>query len=197
MRKSLKLSLLIFLSGCAGTPPEHQVPTRPTPSGLSPESRPFRFNCDTQPGKYSELNTAVSGASPWATGFIQVAATRPSSAWPPDAGVILGGAEHLPRVGLEAFVLPGQPETLQLAVRGTGGAADHTVFATAPVSGKPMRFTLKVSSSGELSLAVGDAKTTLSIGSVALTRVNLYCSSAHIFFSDVMVGSEVGPEAPN
>jgi hypothetical protein len=93
-------------------------------------------------------------------------------------------------VGLEAFVLPDNPAILQIAVRGIGGAGDHTVFASMPMSDARIRFTLRLSDSGQLSLSVGDATTTSSIGSVEITRVNLYCSSSHVHFSDVLAGSD-------
>jgi hypothetical protein len=78
---------------------------------------------------------------------------------------------------------------LQIAVRGTGGPEDHTVFASIPLSEERLRFTLKVSDSGQLYLAVGDLKTTLQIGSVEITRVNLYCSSIYVRFSKVISSS--------
>jgi hypothetical protein len=49
---------------------------------------------------------------------------------------------------------------------------------------------LRLSGSGQLSLSVGDAATSLSVGSIEITRMNLYCSSVQVRFSDVQVGSE-------
>jgi hypothetical protein len=135
------------------------------------------------------VNHAISGTNLWVTGYMQVLKTHPDPKWPPDAGVVFAGPSKLPRVGLETFVLPDNPAVLQIAVRGTGGPADHTVFASAPLSEAPLRFTLKISDSGQLSLAVGDAMTTLQIGLVEMTRVNLYCSSIHVLFSNVISGS--------
>lgn len=197
MRNYFGAFLVILMCGCTGIPPEHQVPHHPAPSGYEPGSRPFRFNCDSQPGKYSELNTQIFGENLWVTGFIRLAEARPGSAWPPDAGVVLAGAKQFPRIGLEAFVLPDQPDTLQIAVRGSGNAGDHTVFTTVPLSAEQMRFTLKIDNTGHLSLAVDHATTALDLGSVQLTRVNLYCSSAHVYFSDVIAGSGIVSEAPN
>jgi hypothetical protein len=138
---------------------------------------------------YSEVNGAISGTNLWVTGYLQVVMTHPHPEWPPDAGVVFAGSSKLPRMGLETFVLPDNPAVLQIAVRGTGGPWDHTVFASVPLSEARLRFMLKVSDSGQLALAVGDAKTTLQIGSVEMTRVNLYCSSIHVLFSDVISGS--------
>jgi hypothetical protein len=107
---------------------------------------------------------------------MQVLTLNTASAWPPDAGVIFAGPSKLPRVGLEIFVLP-KPAVLQIAIRGAGGAADHTVFASVPISDLKTPFTLRLSSSGQLTLSVGDAGTTLSVGPIDFTRMNLYCSS--------------------
>jgi hypothetical protein len=189
MKNCLCTFSLIFLSGCAGLGPEQRVPVHAHPSPFTPGSRPYRFDCDSEAGRYSEVNVAISGNNLWVTGFMQVVMTRPDPKWPPDAGVVFAGPSKLPRVGLETFILPDNPAVLQFAVRGTGGPADHTVFASAPLSEARLRFTLKVSDSGELSLAVGDAKTALQIGSVEMTRVNLYCSSIHVHFSDVISSS--------
>ena len=190
MGKLIFAPTLFFLSGCAATVPVQYVPEHAHPSRFTPGSRPYSFDCDTEAGKYSELNDATSGTNPWITGFMQVVTSRPGSAWPPDAGVVFAGTSKLPRVGLEAFVLPDNPAILQIAVRGIGGAGDHTVFASMPMSDARIRFTLRLSDSGQLSLSVGDATTTSSIGSVEITRVNLYCSSSHVHFSDVLAGSD-------
>lgn len=189
MGKLLFASTLFLLSGCSAISVQH-APEYGRPYRFASGSRNNNFDCDADAGKYSELNEANSGTNPWITGFMQLVTPRPDSAWPPDAGVVFAGKSKLPRVGLEVFVLPDKPATLQIAVRGAGGAGDHTVFASMPVSGAPVRFALRLSDSGQLSLSVGDATTTLSIGSVETTRVNLYCSSAHVHFSDVLVGSD-------
>jgi hypothetical protein len=117
MGKLIFAPTLFFLSGCAATVPVQYVPEHAHPSRFTPGSRPYSFDCDTEAGKYSELNDATSGTNPWITGFMQVVTSRPGSAWPPDAGVVFAGTSKLPRVGLEAFVLPDNPAILQIAVR--------------------------------------------------------------------------------
>jgi hypothetical protein len=186
MGKLIFASALLLLTGCSATAPvpnEHKLPH-------TPGSRPYNFDCDSEAGKYSEWNGAVSGTNPWITGYMQVVTLRPSPEWPPDAGVVLAGPSKLPRVGLETFVLPDKPGILQIAVRGTGGSADHTVFTSMPLSDARIRFTLQVNDSGQLSLSVGNATTTLPIGSLEITRANVYCSSAHVHFSNVLAGSD-------
>ena len=190
MRKLVCASTLSFLSGCGAISPPEQVPKHPYPSPFTPGSRPYSFDCDTEAGKYSEFNSPISGTNLWVTGFMQVVTPRPSSAWPPDAGAVFAGRSKLPRVGLEAFILSDNPGILQLAVRGAGGGADHTVFVSTPLSDTRIRFTLRLSDSGQLSLSVGNTTKTVAIGSVEITRINFYCSSAHVYFSDVLAGSD-------
>lgn len=138
---------------------------------------------------YSERNDPISGSNLWVTGRMRVVTPRPNSAWPPDAGIVFAGATKLPRMGLETFVLADQSDTLQVAIRGTGGAGDHTVFTSLPLSDAPIRFKLQFAA-GQLTLSVGNMTATRSVGSAEITRVNLYCSSSHIYFSDVLEGAD-------
>jgi hypothetical protein len=190
MVKLIFASAFFFLSACSAITLGHGVPEQGNTSRFEAGSRTNSFDCNAGPGKYSELNTATSGTNVWVTGFMQVLTLRTASAWPPDAGVVFAGTNHLPRVGLETFVLPDKPATLQIAVRGAGSAADHKVFASLPIPDSPIRFTLRLSGTGQLFLSVGDAVTSLSAGSIEITRMNLYCSSVQVHFSDVQLGSD-------
>jgi hypothetical protein len=184
------VSALFCLSACSANTLGQRVPEQGKSSRFEAGSRTNSFDCNAGPGKYSDLDAATSGTNAWVTGFMQVLALRTASAWPPDAGVVFAGTNRLPRVGLETFVLPDKPAMLQIAVRGTGSAADHKVFASVPISDSPIRFTARLSGTGQLSLSVGDAATSLSVGSIEITRVNLYCSSVQVHFSDVQLGSD-------
>ncbi len=190
MEKLIFASAFFFLSACSAITLGHRVPEQGNSSRFEAGSRKNSFDCNAGPGKYSELNAATSGTNIWVTGFMQVLTLRTASAWPPDAGVVFAGTNHLPRVGLETFVLPDKPATLQIAVRGAGSASDHKVFAAVPVSDSRIRFDLRLSDTGQLSLSVGDAATSLSVSSIEITRMNLYCSSVQVHFSDVQVGSD-------
>jgi hypothetical protein len=183
-------SALFYLSACSANTLGQRVPEQGNSSRFAAGSRTNSFDCNAGPGKYSELNAATSGTNPRVTGFMQLLTLRTVSAWPPDAGVVFAGTNPLPRVGLETFVLPDKPTMLQIAVRGAGSAADHSVFASVPISDSPIRFTLQLSDTGQLSLSVGDASTSLSLGSLEITRMNLYCSSVQVHFSDVQLGSD-------
>jgi len=188
--KLIFVSACVFLSACSAITVGQRAPEQGNSSRFEAGSRTNSFDCNAGPGKYTELNAATSGPNAWVTGFMQVLTLRTASAWPPDAGVVFAGTNQLPRVGLESFVLPDKPATLQIAVRGAGSAADHRVFASVPISDSPIRFTLRLSGTGQLSLSVGDAATSLSVGSIDITRMNLYCSSVQVYFSDVQVGSD-------
>jgi hypothetical protein len=183
-------STFLFLSACSATTLNQRVPAHGNSSRFEAGSRTNSFDCNADPGKYSELNAATSGTNAWVTGSMQVVTLRAASAWPPDAGVVFAGTNQLPRVGLETFVLPDKPAMLQIAVRGAGSAADHTVFTSLPISDSPIRFALRLGGNGQLSLSVGDATTSLSLGSLEITRMNLYCSSVRVHFSDVQMGSD-------
>jgi hypothetical protein len=176
------------VSACSLTTPRQHVHGHS--SDFEPNAHPSIFACDTAAGRYSEVNAATSAANVRVTGFMQVLTLNTASAWPPDAGVIFAGPSKLPRVGLETFVLPDKPAVLQIAIRGAGGAADHTIFASVPISDLKTPFALRLSSSGQLALSVGDAATNLSVGPIDFTRMNLYCSSAHIHFSEVQLVSD-------
>ena len=188
--KVIFASAFLCLSACSASNLGQRVPEQGNSSRFEAGSRTNSFDCNAGPGKYSELNAATSGSIASVTGFMQVLTLRTASAWPPDAGVVFAGTNQLPRVGLETFVLPDKPAMLQIAVRGSGSAADHKVFASVPISDSPIRFTAQLSGTGQLSISVGDAATSLSVGSIDITRVNLYCSSVQVHFSDVQVGSD-------
>jgi hypothetical protein len=190
MVKLVFASAFFFLSACSGITLGQRIPEQGNSSRFEAGSRTNSFDCNAGPGKYSELNAATSGANARVTGFMQVLTLNTASAWPPDAGVIFAGPSKLPRLGFETFILPDKPAVLQIAVRGAGGAGDHTVFASVPISDSKIPFTLRLSGSGQLALSVGDAGTSLSVGPVDITRVNLYCSSAHVHFSEVRLDSD-------
>jgi hypothetical protein len=183
-------SAFFFVSACSAITLGQRVPEQGNSSRFEPGSRTNSFDCNAGTGKYLELNAPISGTSVWVTGSMQLLNLRTASAWPPDAGVVFAGISQWPRVGLETFVLADKPATLQIAVRGAGGGSDHKVFASVPISDSPIRFALRLSDSGELSLSVGDAATSLSVGSIKITRMNLYCSSVQVHFSDVQMGSD-------
>jgi hypothetical protein len=143
MVKLIFTSAFFFLSACSVTTPAQRVAAHGYSSRFEPGSRTNSFDCDAEIGRYSELNSAISGTNAWITGFMQVLTLRTGSAWPPDAGVVFAGTSKLPRVGLETFVLADKPAILQIAVRGAGGAADHTVFASVPISDSQIRFTAR------------------------------------------------------
>jgi hypothetical protein len=180
--------LLLLAAGCsAPAPGEYLFPrtvhaARPR---FVPGPGPYKFECDTDAGQYSEQNAVAEGPNLKVTGVMQVVAGRPSPQWPPDAGIVIAGDSHYPRVGLESFVLPDKPFVLQLAVRGTGGPGDHTVFATVPLTDAAIPVTLVLREPGQLSVSVGEATTMVAIGEIEVTRINLYCSSSYVRFFDV------------
>ena len=183
-------SAFFFVSACSAITLGQRVPEHGNSSRFEPGSRTNSFDCNAGTGKYLELNAAISGTSVWVTGSMQLLNLRTASARPPDADVVFASISQWPRVGLETFVLADKLATLQIAVRGAGGGSDHKVFASVPISDSPIRFALRLSDSGEMSLSVGDAATSLSVGSIKITRMNLYCSSVQVHFSDVQMGSD-------
>jgi hypothetical protein len=184
------LTFAFFVMSACSLPTHGQQSHGPS-SGFEPNSRPSSFDCNTTAAaKYFEVNAATSAANARVTGFMQVLTLNSATSWPPDAGVVLAGPSKLPRVGLETFVLPDKPAVLQIAIRAGGGAADHRVFASVPISDLRIPFSLQLSSAGQLALSVGDAATSLSVGPVEITRMNLYCSSVHIHFSEVRLVSD-------
>jgi hypothetical protein len=190
--RQLPLTLLVacaflFSSACSVPPPAQQTIFHGYSSRFEPGSQTNYFLCDAPAGKYSDLNSTIASTNARIKGFMQVSSLHTGSAWPPDAGVVFAGRSKLPRVGLETFVLPDKPETLQIAVRGAGGGGDHTVFASVPIPDSPIPFMLELDRSGHLSLSFGDASTSLSVGPIEMTRVNLYCSSALVRFTAVEV----------
>ena len=189
--------LFLLAAGCSATAPgEHPFArtmhaARPR---FMPGPGPYKFECDTDAGQYSEQNAVAEGPNLKVTGVMQVVAARPSPQWPPDAGIVLAGDSHYPRVGLESFVLPDKPRVLQLAVRGTGGGGpgDHTVFATVPLTDAAIPVTLVLRGPRQLSVSVGEATTTVAVGEIEVTRINLYCSSSYVRFFDVTTAPASG-----
>lgn len=195
MIKPTCASLLLLAGGCAATTTGQHAASR-TAHAYEPrftsDPAPYKFECDTDAGKYSELNARAGGANLKVTGVMQVMAARPSPQWPPDAGIVLAGEGQYPRVGLESFVLPDKPLVLQLAVRGARSPGDHTVFATLPLTDAQIPITLVLGEHGLLSVSAGAATTTVAIGELEVTRINLYCSSSYVRFSSVVASQAAG-----
>jgi hypothetical protein len=150
---------------------------------------PYSFDCDARSGYYNELNVAVPGARVQVTGLMQVLTARADRHYAATVNVAIKGAGDLPLVGLRALVMPNAPKTVDLAIRGSGGPQDESVFASTPLTAAPIPFVVTLGDSWRLSVSAGGADASLPVEAFAMTRLNLSCSTAHVRFSNVAVAT--------
>ena len=182
-----RVLICLLLAGCAATTPQSNVPVDPAALQIAPGPGPYTFDCDAPAGQFQEMNAAVPSNKVRVTGLVQLLAVRSNAAWVPAVSVTFAGARKLPKVGLQALVDNIAPTTLQVSIRGTGGAQERTVFASMPLTTAQIPFTLALGNSGRVDVTVGSAAASLSVGTFDLTRLNLFCSTAHVRFSNVAV----------
>jgi len=156
---------------------------------FAPGPGPYSFVCNARSGYFNELNVAVPGDRVQVTGLIQVLTARRDAHYVATVNVAIKGAADVPMAGLRALVMPDTPNILDLAIKGSGGPRDLSVFASTRLTAAPIPFVLTFGDSGRLSVSAGGADASLPVEAFAMTRVNLSCSTAHVRFSNVAVST--------
>ncbi|HXY76260.1 MAG TPA: hypothetical protein VEH54_05080 [Steroidobacteraceae bacterium] len=187
LRYGFWISSILWLGGCGSAPPlGGALPAGTVTLAGAP---PYAFDCDAPPGKYRNATVALSAKEVRVKGFVQFLSWQGDSTFGPWATIVFAGPAQHSGVGLQAFVLPNAPDSIQFAVE-SGLAQEgyaRAVFATTPLSATLTPFELSVAGPGNVNVGIGSVTKTVSVAPLELTRVNLSCSTAHVRFSGVTV----------
>jgi len=187
MLPRLSILSLLVLTGCAASrAPSDTLTDSATPKVVSGPG-PYAFECDAPAGSFSEMNIRAPSGTIHVRGKVQFVATRSNDHWAASATVSIAGTRRLPKVGLQALVGADRPADVFLAVRGLGGSQERVVFTSTPMTNQPIPFDLILGESGNLDVVAAGASASLTVGLIATTRVNVFCSTAHVLFSDITV----------
>jgi len=181
---------MALLVGCAASaPPANPLSDLATPKSVAGPG-PYSFDCDAEAGHFREMNIAAPGGRLRITGRVVFLAVRSTDDWAASATVSVAGRNKMPKVGLQAIVYADAPEEVQFAIRGMGDAQERTPFLTAFGSEGPTPFIVTLDRSGRLAVTVSGVAAEMHVAALDQTRVNLFCSTAHVRFSDVIVATD-------
>jgi hypothetical protein len=182
------ITLFVMLSGCATTnrPPGSQEDARK--SGFQTGPGPYRFECNAPGGRYQESNVPITGDKLRVAGTMRFVELRSDPHWAAAATITFAGpTKEQPSMGLQVFVLPDEPNLMQLAIKGQGGAQDRSVFAISPVTDAWIPFEVKLDKAETLEVSIAGHTAHSAARVFEPTRVSLFCSTALVQFSNVTV----------
>jgi hypothetical protein len=171
----LLVLLPAFLAGCAmrGTP----VPVAATAG----------FDCDAPPGKFADWNRPLQGLEVSFSGTLELLEPHRDPSWASAATILLAGTESAVgdslRVGLRAVVDWNAPELIHVLSLGPDEPVQGRALLVKGWHGAALPFTLSLSRSGRLVLAVAGNTRVLQLGTFAAERVSLTCSAGRFRFT--------------
>jgi hypothetical protein len=181
-------ALSLVLSGCAATSQPHMTQEGMRKLDFQVGPGPYNFECDAPGGRYQESNVSTSGDKLRATGTMRFLALRSHPGWAASATITFADSTgKQPFMGLQAIVMPDEPDSIQFAITGHGGAQDRSVFAITPVTDAWIPFEVKLSKAGELEVSVAGQGTRIAVSVIEPSRLTLFCSTAFVHFSNVLV----------
>lgn len=182
---------ILMVSGCATVSPV-SVPSVVKEDAIKLDFQsgpgPYSFECNAPEGRYHESNVHASGDRLRAAGTMRFLELRAHPGWAASATVTFAGpSRKQPFLGLQALIMPDEPNSIQFAITGQGGAQERTVFATTPVTDAWIPFEVKLSRAGDLEVSIASQTAKLTVGAIEPARLSLFCSTALVNFSNVTV----------
>lgn len=182
------LPLILMLSGCAAIGPSSSVKEDVAKLNFQIGHGPYSFECDAPEGRYQESNISVSGDKLHAAGAMRFLELRSHPGWAASATVTFAGpTRKRPFLGLQALIMPDEPNSIQFAITGKGDAQERTVFAVTPVTDAWIPFEVKLSRAGDLEVSIASQTTKMVVSAFEPSRLSLFCSTASVNFSNVIV----------
>jgi len=186
-RETTALAALFMwgLLGCATRPPELYFANGPGPHA---------FDCDAPPAYYRGLHFHPPGEKLKLTGVMQIVSVgeHPDPEWPSGVSILFGtqSGTSPPFAGLLGRVHPDIPGKMLFALRWGPNRSQETHFFEVVVTDKPIPFELTLDESYQLTAAVGGAVKSIFVPPFKVGRASLYCSGAHVRYSNVVVSAQ-------
>ena len=179
-----------LLFGCATRPPKLEFAKGPGP---------HTFDCKADPNWYNDFHIHAPNGQLTVTGVLEIAAIaeHPEPQWGSSVNVILSGKTEPPfsGVGFTGFVRADSRDKIHFTLRwGPKPTQQIPAFAVANIDGTPIHFQLNLDESYQLTLSLSTgaalAGKSIFVSPFKLERASLYCSGAHIRFSNVIVSAQ-------
>lgn len=191
-RETSALAILVsvcLLVGCA-TSPKLEFAKGPGP---------YAFDCEAQPNWYNDFHIHAPKRTLTVTGILEIAAIaeHPDPRRGSSAHVILSGKTDPPfsGVGLTGFVRADSRDKVHFTLRwGAKPTEQLPSFAVANIDDMPIHFQLSLDESYQLTVSLSTtaalAGKSIFVPPFKVERVSLYCSGAHVRFSNVVVSAQ-------
>jgi hypothetical protein len=156
---------------------------------------PHAFDCEAKPVYYEDFHIHPSGKKLKFTGLVQVVsiAEHPDPYWRSGISIMFGTQSDRsaqPFAGIVGRVYPESPNKMLFSARwGTQPSQETRPFVAAATDG-PIPFELTLDESYHLTVSVGGVVRAISVPSFKVARASLYCSGAHVRYSNVVLSGE-------
>jgi len=160
---------------------------------------PHAFDCKADPNWYNDFHIHAPNGKLTVTGVLEIAAIaeHPESRRGSSVNVILSGKTDPPfsGVGLTGFVRADSRDKMHFTLRwGAKPTEQIPSFDVANIDDTPVHFQLTLDESYQLttslSTAVSTAEKSIFVPPFKVARASLYCSGAHIRYSNVVVSAQ-------
>lgn len=179
---------ILLITGCAATSPPSVLKEDVSKLNYQVGPGPYSFECDAPPGRFDESNVPASGDKLRASGTLRFLELRSHPGWAASATVTFAGpTRQRPFLGLQALIMPDEPNTIQFAITGQGDAQERNVFATTKVTDALIPFEVSLGRAGDLEVSVAGQSAKMAVGAFEPARLSLFCSTARIHFSKVTI----------
>jgi hypothetical protein len=174
------------LLGCATRPPKLEFADGPGPHA---------FDCEAKPVYYEDFHIHPPGEKLKFTGLMQFLSMteHPDAYWHSGVSIQFGTQSDKspePFAGLVGRVYPKSPNKMLFALRwGLKPSQETPPFAVASTD-VPIPFELTLNESYQLTVSVGSVVKAISVPPFKVVRASLYCSGAHVRYSNVIVSAQ-------
>lgn len=184
-RKTTALAVLFMwgLLGCATQTPKLEFAQGPGPHA---------FDCEAKPAHYEDFHIHPPGEKLKFTGVMQVVsvADQPDPYWRSGVSIQFGTQSAEPFARLTGIVYPELRTKMLFDLRWGAKPSQRTdVFEVVPTD-EPIPFELTLDESYQLTASVGGAVKSIFVAPFKVTRASLYCSGAHVRYSNVVVSAQ-------
>jgi hypothetical protein len=148
--------------------------------------RPLSYDCDTPPGRLSELEQVQPGPAYRISGRIRPDDLRPDKRWEPAGNVFVESADEQDRVMLQ-LVAPEREPPLSIVLRSHHGEKNDLRTLGQIGLGEEVPFTLTIAG-GRAKIGIGDIKTEIAVDLGKDARVGVGCSAGTFRFEALEFG---------
>ena len=187
-RETTALAILsvCVLVGCA---------TQPSKLEFAKGPGPHAFDCEAKPVYYEDFHIHPPGDKLKFTGVMEVVSVpeHPDAHWHSGVNVQFGSRSDdspQPFAGLAGTVYPEVPNKMLFTLRWGPKPSQQSAPFEVAATDAPIPFELTLDESYQLTVSVGGTKKSTFVPPFKVARASLYCSGAHVRYSNVIVSAD-------